>query len=131
MVWLSASQLPCVSQGERHAYSKCSAVGQANWEVCDNSEKSIAERGLEGQVVGNLMNRQKEVLVCSGANDVGREKKLEGKYGRILQAYCTDQLEQQHQEDKVFGQRLRSAKLRYLICMSMGDLTRPRCFTSG
>lgn len=77
------------------------------------------------------MNGQKEVLVCSGANDVRRQKKLQGEYGRILQVYRAGHLEQQHQEDKVFGQRLRSAKLRYLIRMSIKDRTRPRYPTSG
>jgi hypothetical protein len=77
------------------------------------------------------MNGQKEVLVCSGANDVRCKEELPGEYGRILQAYGAGHLEQQHQEDKVFGQRLWSAKLRYLIRMSIRDCKRPRYFTSG
>lgn len=77
------------------------------------------------------MNGQKQVLICSGTNYVRREKKLQGEYGRVLQAYCAGHLEQQDQEDKVFGQRLRSTELRYLVRMSIGDFSRPRCFTSG
>jgi len=77
------------------------------------------------------MNGQKEVLVCSGANDVRCKEELPGEYGRILQAYGAGHLEQQHQEDKVFGQRLWSAKLRYLIRMSIRDCKRPRYSTSG
>lgn len=42
------------------------------------------------------MDGQKEVLVCSGANDVRREEELQGEYGRIPQVYGAGHLEQKH-----------------------------------
>jgi len=41
MVRLLTGQSPRVLQGGGDAYSECRAVWHANWEVCENGEKSI------------------------------------------------------------------------------------------
>ena len=55
-------------------YSKRSAIGDANWQICKNSKKTIGEWGPECKIVGYLMDREEKVLIRSGPNDVSCEK---------------------------------------------------------
>lgn len=47
-------------------------VGDADGDVGEYGEEAVGERGAEGQVVADFVDREEAVLVCGCADDVGR-----------------------------------------------------------
>lgn len=64
------------------AYSKRSTVRNANGQVGKHGDQAIGQRALESKIVGDLVDRQKQVLVRSGAKDVCDGPELQGPEGR-------------------------------------------------
>lgn len=64
------------------AYPERSTVGNANGQVGNNSNQAVGQRALEGKIVRNLVNGQKQVLVRGGAKDVCDGPELQGPKGR-------------------------------------------------
>lgn len=58
----------------RLSYSEGCAVGYSNWQVCKHCVQSVCGWRSEGEVVGDLMDGEEEVLVSSRADDVGCEE---------------------------------------------------------
>ena len=110
------------------AYPEGSAVGDANWEVGKDGEEPVRRGGAEGEVVGNFMDGEEEVLVGCCADDVGGEEEREGENCGISKAYGTGQLQCYDPEDHILGQWLRPAEFgdlgivsqRYEACGEFG-----------
>lgn len=90
---------------------KRSTVWEANWQIGEDCNQSIGQRGLEGEIVRYLMYGEEKVLVCCSSNDIRRKEEWQGEYWRVPQAYCAYQLEKNDCKYKVFGQRLWAAEL--------------------
>lgn len=71
-----ANTLSILAQGvsEAQAYTKCSTVRYADWQVCKNGKETIGERRLECKIMGNLVYGEEQVLVRGSTDDVRREK---------------------------------------------------------
>lgn len=63
-------------------YPERSTVRNANGQVGNNSDQAIGQRALEGKVVRDLVDGQKQVLVRGGAKDVCDGPELQGPEGR-------------------------------------------------
>lgn len=50
-----------------------SAVGYSNGKIREDGHQSVRQGGFEGQVVGDFMDGEKEILVRGCTNDVGRQ----------------------------------------------------------
>ncbi len=46
-------------------------VGDSDWEVREDGEEAVGERGFEGEVVGYFVDGEEEILVRSCADGVG------------------------------------------------------------
>jgi len=57
--------------------------GYANRQIRKDSESAIGFDSSKREIVRNLMNSQKRVLICSGADDVCRDEEGEGKDGGL------------------------------------------------
>ena len=58
-------------RGSGEAYPESSAIWDSNGKVGEDGEESIRERGFEGEVVGDFVDGQEEILVRCCTNDVG------------------------------------------------------------
>lgn len=75
------SQCP-VEMKQVLTYPERSTVRNANGQVGNNSDQTIGQRALEGKIVRDLVDGQKQVLVRGGAKDVGNGPELQGPEGR-------------------------------------------------
>lgn len=64
-------------EGCKAAYSEGSAVRDTDWEVGEDGEEPVRGRGAEGEVVGDFMDGEEEVLVGCCTDDVGGEEERE------------------------------------------------------
>ena len=73
-------------------YSEGCTVRYSNWEIGEHGEESIRERSLKGEIVGDFMDGEKEVLVCGGSDDVGCCYERQGEDWRVPQEHCASDL---------------------------------------
>ena len=78
--------------GDGEGYPKGGAVGNADGEVGEDGEEAVGGGILEGEVVGYLVDGEKEVLVRGCADDVGCQEVGEGEDGRVAEACCAGDL---------------------------------------
>lgn len=95
-------------------YSERGRVGNADWQVGDDSEKAVCKTRFECKVVRDLVNGQEEVLVGSGTNDVRREPETPGPERSVAEKVCTGALKAYHGEDKGNRQGLGSTQFENL-----------------
>jgi hypothetical protein len=109
----------------KKTYSERGRVGNANWQVRDNSEKTVCETRLEGKVVRDFVNGQEQVLVGGSTNDVGREPEAPGPERSVAEEIGTGALKAYHGEDKGNCQGLGSAQFEHLgVCLDDGHTAR-------
>lgn len=96
---------------EKGTYSERSAIGEADGQVCKDGEQPIGQGGSEGQVVGDLVDGEEEVLVRRRAKNVRHGPELPRPERRVPEEVCEEKLEGHDEEDYVFGQWLRAAEL--------------------
>lgn len=61
------------------------AVGDADGQVGDDGEEAVVQGFPEGEVVGDFVDGEEEVLVGRGAEDVGHQPELPGEEGLIAE----------------------------------------------
>jgi hypothetical protein len=109
----------------RKTYSERGRVGDADWQVRDDSEKAVCETRFERKVVRDFVNGQEQVLVGGGSNDVGREPKAPGPERSVAEEVGTGALEAYHGEDQGNCQGLGSAEFEHLrVCLDDCHTTR-------
>ena len=86
-------------------------VGYRNGQVGKDGEEPVCERGLERQVVGDLMDGEEEVLVRCSPKDIGDGPELPGKERGVAEVVGEEHLESDDARHDVFGQRLGAAEL--------------------
>lgn len=99
------------------------AVWDADGQVGEDSEEAVGKRRSEGEIVGYLVDSEKEVLVGGGTDDVGGEEEGPGEHGCVAQEVGTADLERHDECDYVFGEGLRATKLCYLCTIEPCDIT--------
>lgn len=92
-------------------YSERSAVGNANGKVGKDSDQTVETRTLESQVMRDLVNSEKQVLVGGRAKDVGYSPELPREEGCRLEHPREEDLEGDDAEDDPFGKRFGTAEL--------------------
>lgn len=95
------------------------AVGDSDGEVGEDGEQAVDGRAAGGEVVGDLVDGEEEVLVGGGADNVGDSPELEGPEGGVAEEVGHGELEGDDAEDDVLGQGLGTAEL--------GDLEERSC----
>lgn len=93
------------------SYSEGSAVGDADGKVGKDGEEAVGGAVLEGQVVGDFVDGEEEVLVGRGADNVGNGPEFERPKGRRLEIDGEGDLKGDDASDDVFGQRLGATEL--------------------
>ena len=88
--------------GQRITHPERSTIRHSNRQVGDNGKQPVGGRRAEGQVVGDLVDSQEEVLVAGGAEDVAREPELPREEGGVAQEMGEQELEGDDAEDDPF-----------------------------
>jgi len=89
-------------------------VRNADRQIGDDGKGLVELDILEGQVVGNLVNGEEEILVRRAANRVRSQQELPGQWIRVAQQERRCQLNRNDQKDDPFRERLVSHKFRDL-----------------
>ena len=55
-------------------WSKGSAVGQPDGKICKDGQQSICKRRSKSQIVGDFVDGEEEVLICSGSDHICNDK---------------------------------------------------------
>jgi hypothetical protein len=103
-----------VSKAFKETYSERGRVGDADWQVRNDSEKAVRQTRFESEVVRDLVDGQEEVLVGGSTNDVGCEPEAPGPERSVAEEVGTGALKAYHGEDKGNGQGLGSAQFEHL-----------------
>lgn len=90
------------------------AVGDADGQVGDDGEEAVGGWRAEGEVVGDFVDGEEEVLVGRGADDVGREQEGPRQNGRRAQEHGAGRLQRHNQQHHVLGEGLGAAQLGHL-----------------
>ena len=107
-----------IMQRKGGAYAERSAVGEPDGDVGEDGEDPVGGRGAEGQVVGDFVDGEEEVLVRGRADNVGGQGEGEGQHGGVAERDGAGQLQSDDAEDVVLGQGFGAAELRDLVCVS-------------
>ncbi len=100
-----------VEEARGRTYPEGSTVGKADGQIGEDGEQAIGHRRLEGQVVGDLVDGEKEILVGSGSKDVGDGPELEREERGVAEEVGEEDLEGDNAGDDVLGQGLGAAEL--------------------
>ena len=98
-------------------------VGDSDGEVGEDGQEAIGERGFEGEVVGDFVDGEEEVLVCCGAYYVGGEEKGPGEEGGVAEGVGAGDLQGDDGEDEGDGEGFGAAEFEDL---SQGMLVNER-----
>lgn len=94
--------------------SEGSAIGDANGKIGEDGDQTVGHRVPEGQVMGDFVDGEEEVLVSGGTEDITDSPELPRPKGRRLEEASEDDLEGDDAEDDPFGQWFGTAELRDL-----------------
>ena len=100
-----------------------SGVRDSDGEVGDDCEEAVCERVAEGEVVGDFVDGEEEVLVCCGAYYVGGEEKGPGEEGGVAEGVGAGDLQGDDGEDEGDGEGFGAAEFEDL---SQGMLVNER-----
>lgn len=78
------------------------AVRDADGQVREDGEYPVCQRRLKGEIVGDLVDGEEEVLVGRGADDVGCEEEAPRQHGRVAEEVRAEQLYGHDEGDDVF-----------------------------
>lgn len=87
------------------------AVGDANGQVREDGDDAVGQGRAEGEVVGDFVDGQEEVLVGGGADDVGGQEEGPRQERRVAEEAGAEDLDGHDEQDDVFGEGLRAAEL--------------------
>jgi hypothetical protein len=88
-----------------------STVWQSDRNVCKDSQHTVGQWRPEGQIVGDLMNSEEQVLVRRSSNHVCRSQEAPVKDRGIAEEVRAGQLDRHNEENNPFCQGLRAAEL--------------------
>lgn len=91
-----------------------STVRQPNWKIGEDCKQAVYKWRLEGQIMRDLMDGQKQVLVRSGSNHIGRGQELPVENRGVAEQIGTGELDRDDKKDNPFCERLGATKLRNL-----------------
>lgn len=101
--------------------AKACRIRETNWEIGEDGKQTIVKRCAKGEIMADFVDGKKEVLVGSGSNNVGSQEKWPRQNRGVLEQCSTCNLEQDHQNDSVDGQRFRPTQLQnLLVCFDDG-----------
>ena len=118
VIWLwiiVRDMIICILRVSGLDYPKGSTVRDTDWQVGNDGEKPVCGRRFKGEVVGYLVDGEEEILISSGADDVGCEEEGSGEDSCISKACCAYDLKGDDSEHNVLGQWLDTAKLEDLV----------------
>lgn len=95
-------------------YPERSTVWQPDWKIGKDCKQPVCKWRLEGQIMGDLVDGQEQVLVCSGSNHVGCSQELPVEDRGVAEQVGTEELDGYDEEDNPFCKRLGAAQLRNL-----------------
>jgi len=105
------------SRGERRlAHPEGGTVRHADGQVREDGEEAVGLRGAEGEVVGDFVDGEEEVLVRGGTEDVAYGPELPGPEGGLAEVPGPEDLHRDDAGDDILCQGLGTAEL--------GDLDR-------
>ncbi len=109
-----------IPDSEEITYSEGSTIRHSNGQIRKDRNSPIHPRHPECQIMANLMNRKKQILVRCSSNHIGSKEELPAEKWRVLKHICAEDLQCDDTKDNVFGERLWPAELRYFR-MSFDD----------
>lgn len=92
-------------------YPERSTVGQTDWDVGEDGQQTVGHSRPEGEVVGDLVDGEEEVLVRGGSDHVCSCEKFPVEHGGVAEQVGAEDLEGDNAENDIFGQGLWSAEL--------------------
>lgn len=115
-------------------YSEGSTVGNTDGQVREDGNQSVGKGRSRRQVVGDLVDREEQILVRRCANDVCEAPELPRPELTVSEDVGAEYLQGDDEGNNVFGQGLGAAKLRHLwrACQYLVPLMRRnKWHTSG
>lgn len=93
-----------------NTHPECSTVWQSYGNVCEDGQHAVGQGRPEGQIVGDLMNSQEQVLVRRSSNHVRRSQETPVKDRGIAEEVRASQLDRHNEENNPFRQGFRAAE---------------------
>lgn len=93
------------------AYPEGGTIGQPDGEIGEDGQETVGQGRAKGEVMGDLVDGQEDILVGGGSDHVGRGDEAPVQHGGVSQEVCAAYLQGDDTEYHILGQGFRAAKL--------------------
>jgi hypothetical protein len=74
-------------------YSERSTIGNPNWQIREHGNRSVETRTPKRQIMADLMDSKKQILIRGGPNNIRSQEKGPGEEGRVAEGVSASNLQ--------------------------------------